>query len=177
MVRLPRSGAAVHALDDYSAAPRTPASELTAPSGPASDRATAAAETGTFELVPERGAEPGTCTVGLRPAAGGARTTVDLGQAVRGHRYAYRAPEGDHVPGDGDVRVLDAGAVLAAPGLVWEATGTWAVSAGHDPAIVLALLGKLYPENVVLVPGGSWGALDGVGKDGTATFLVLDAAA
>ena len=164
---------AVPALGDYYAAARTPAAELASPSGAAVDQAGSTAEGGSFALVPTPAAEPGTCTVGLRPAAGAA---VDLGQAVRGHRYAYRAAAGDRTAGDEGVQVLDARAVLAAPGLVWAPAGTWAVSAGHDPAIVLALLGKLYPENVVLVPGGGWAALDGVGKDGTATFLVLDAA-
>ncbi len=101
---------------------------------------------------------------------------VDLGQAVRGHRYAYRAPDGEHSARDEGVQMLDARAVLAATGLVWEAGGTWAVSAGHNPTLALALLGKLYPENVVLVPGSTWGDLRGVGKDGTASFLVFDVA-
>lgn len=173
---LPRpdgTSTAVPALDDYYAATRTPAEELTSPRNATVDRAVAPAGGESSALVPTPATQPGTFTVGLRPAAGAA---VDLGQAVRGHRYAYRAATGDHAPDDDGVPVLDAGAVLAAPGLVWATAGTWAVSAGHDPALVLALLGKLYPESVVLVPGGSWGALDGVGKDGTATFLVLDAA-
>ncbi len=95
---------------------------------------------------------------------------------MRGHRYAYRTPDGEHTARDEGVQMLDADAVLAATGLVWEASGTWAVSAGHNPTLALALLGKLYPENVMMVPGSTWGNLHGIGKDGTATFLLLDVA-
>jgi len=176
---LPRPAAdvvatAVYALTDYFAAARTPVSDLAATAAVSAER-TAARGAGLVEVVATPAAGPGTCSFGLHLAAAGG-AVVDLGQAVRGHRYAYRAPDGKHGTNDEGVRVLDAGAVLAAPGLVWEVAGTWAVSAGHDQGLALALLGKLYPENVVLVPGRTWGDLDGVGKDGTATFLVLDAA-
>jgi len=173
----PGTGAAataVYALDDYFAAPRTPASAVSGPAQPQAKEATATSVARAVELVVAPGADPTTSSFGLSVSP--EDIAVDLGQAVRGHRYAYRAPDGEHSARDEGVQMLDARAVLAAPGLVWEAGGTWAVSAGHNPTLALALLGKLYPENVVLVPGSTWGDLRGVGKDGTASFLVLDVA-
>ncbi|WP_405628534.1 hypothetical protein [Streptomyces sp. NBC_01174] len=83
---------------------------------------------------------------------------ADLGQALRGHRFAHReeAAEGTPPPpAAGAARTADVRAVPDAPGLVWTQDGEVAVDAtGQDDLAVLALLGRLYPENVVLRPAG-----------------------
>ncbi|BBH70694.1 hypothetical protein ACTI_73790 [Actinoplanes sp. OR16] len=117
-------------LQDYYAADRTPPSP--------------AAVTGT----PVARVVPGPVSDGVRTAAvevttGDVVARVDLGQALRGHRFASR----DAAAGLADADV-GAWSVLRAPGLV---RGRGVVnSAGLDDRVVLALLGKLYPDGVTL---------------------------
>ncbi|KAL3464797.1 hypothetical protein BJX64DRAFT_297923 [Aspergillus heterothallicus] len=80
---------------------------------------------------------------------GGQSTTVDVGQIARGHRYSYAS--GD--PADIDVPsiVHAAHEVLLQPGsgLVTADGGGFHVIATEDPILALAVLGRIYPENVV----------------------------
>lgn len=99
---------------------------------------------------------------------------VDLGQAVRGHRYAYHADQGS-----GDVlspappaRRLTAGEVLAAPQLVWARRGTFMIDALDNSYVGLALLGKIYPENVMI--SGNPRDQEGAGKKGPARFVIFN---
>ncbi len=167
---------AAYDLDDYFAAPRTPVSALQALPQPRSLTGAQPGQVPSVEVAMTSAGGAGTCSFSLRVATRGQDSTVDLGQAVRGHRYAHRVPDGAHDAEDENVTLLDAGSVLAAPSLVWAETGTWAVDAARHPALALALLGKLYPENVMVAARRSWGALDGVGKEGTATFVIINAA-
>ncbi|KAL5366533.1 hypothetical protein BJX96DRAFT_38120 [Aspergillus floccosus] len=89
--------------------------------------------------------------------------SVDLGQVARGHRYAYQATgagepataaNGKH---DATSTVVhDAASVLLgtahADGLMTAQNGGLHVIPAQNPVVVLALLGKLYPMNVVLLP-------------------------
>ncbi|MEV4350270.1 hypothetical protein AB0J83_37920 [Actinoplanes sp. NPDC049596] len=167
---------------DYFAAPRTLVEELPAPAG---------------KMPP-----PGAARVVPGPARGGVRTarieigmegrgtvSVDLGQALRGHRYAYHqptevslrpatdGPEADRGrPADGEWpsrSKVSAGAALAADGLLWTREGDVAVEAGAvDGLVLLALLGKIYPENVVLRRGAGSAAPVTVGKQGPSRFVI-----
>ncbi|KZF24891.1 hypothetical protein L228DRAFT_265402 [Xylona heveae TC161] len=101
----------------------------------------------------------------------GKRTVVDLGQIARGHRYSYMAlessaadPVGGHGSSERDLNdtstqlkstvVHDAAAVLekSEKGLLTAKAGGIHVIPTVDPIVSLALLGKLYPENVILLP-------------------------
>lgn len=63
--------------------------------------------------------------------------------------------------------------MLAAPGLAWAQDGDWFIdTVEFDDLVRLALLGKLYPENVVLRRAADRGTAITVGKDGPARILV-----
>ncbi|EAW09026.1 uncharacterized protein ACLA_077730 [Aspergillus clavatus NRRL 1] len=87
--------------------------------------------------------------------------SVDLGQVARGHRYAYQAPrasDSESSPNGEDATptvVYDAASVLAtgdADSLVSTEQDGLHVIPVRDPVVALALLGKIYPGNVVLLP-------------------------
>ncbi|NEB13890.1 hypothetical protein G3I32_34510 [Streptomyces coelicoflavus] len=127
-------------VQDYYAAPRTLVEDLppaTTPSGPLSARPVAAP------------AADGTRTARIEVTHDGTTAHVDLGQALRGHRFTRREdPAADGAPG-----TADAWSALRAPGLVWTQSGDVTLDAtGQDDLAVLALLGRLYPENVALRP-------------------------
>ncbi|WP_433697178.1 hypothetical protein [Nocardiopsis sp. CA-288880] len=150
---------------DYYAAPRTPVEDLP-PSDPAPGPLTARTATG----LPV----DGTRTARIEVTGGGATVRVDLGQALRGHRYAHRPDPGagDAHPGTG-TRATAVWSALSAPGLVWTRAGeTTLDAAGQNDLVLLALLGRLYPENVTLRPvGGS--ATRGTGADAGPGRLVV----
>lgn len=98
----------------------------------------------------------------------GTSISVDVGQVCRGHRYAYMAHQSsssvsengsrtiNHEAETPPVIVHDALSVLLQSkeqGLV-TAQGGLHVITTQDPLISLALLGTLYPGNVVLLPKG-----------------------
>lgn len=127
--------------EDYYAAPRTLVEELppaTGTSGPAAGR------------VVSGPAADGTRTAHIEVTRDGTTARVDLGQALRGHRFARLAPTPEAAPA-GEARTADLWDVLRAPGLVWTETGEVTVDAtAQDGLVALALLGRLYPENVAL---------------------------
>ncbi|NGM83845.1 hypothetical protein G5B47_15605 [Paenibacillus sp. 7124] len=108
---------------------------------------------------------------------------VDLGQALRGHRYLYRPqrenPEAEQPDTSGaepgDLPVHEADSILILPGLVTGGVGVHSVAAYGNPLVQWALLGKLYPENVVASEGAAGSALGSAresGKGFGAKFLV-----
>lgn len=136
-------------VEDYYAAPRTLVEDLPATAG-TPERLTGRIVSGL--------AVDGTRTARIEVAHDGTTARADLGQALRGHRFAHREEptEGTPPPPAADAaRTAGVRAVLDAPGLVWTQDGEVAVDAtGQDDLAVLALLGRLYPENVVLRPAG-----------------------
>ncbi|WP_371368143.1 hypothetical protein SRRS_18210 [Sporomusa rhizae] len=82
---------------------------------------------------------------------------IDLGQAFRGHRFMYRpnqCPKSDSglpVTVKSDIKEHRAGDVLALTGLVTDDSGIHFISTGGNHFVQWALLGKLYPENVVVL--------------------------
>ncbi|MFD5874546.1 hypothetical protein [Streptomyces sp. NPDC060322] len=130
---------------DYYTEPRTPAADL--PSGAGEEgRVTGRVVTGP--------AVDGTRTARIEVTLGDRTAHADLGQALRGHRFARPAP----APGTttaGAARTAGLWAVLGAPGLVWTQDDDVTVDAtGQDGLVALALLGRLYPENVFLRSAG-----------------------
>lgn len=85
-------------------------------------------------------------------------TSVDLGQIARGHRYSYPIQNAS----DKEITKFTPGYIVHDPlsilqsensGLLTAQEGGVHVILVKDPVIALALLGKLYPENVVVLPG------------------------
>jgi hypothetical protein len=83
---------------------------------------------------------------------------VDLGQIARGRRYAYQMAKtrASHEvsPSEGwstSARVYSPVAILSQPGLVSSQEPCLHLIPAANPVIGLALLGKLYPENVVML--------------------------
>ncbi len=90
---------------------------------------------------------------------------VDLGQALRGHRYAYCAIGGEpHAPGAGVSRYT-ASQVLTSDCLVDFPPGTHLIDNVPDHT-ALAVLGKIVPHNIVLWDGRDWARAVGSGKAG-----------
>jgi hypothetical protein len=85
-------------------------------------------------------------------------TSVDLGQVARGHRYSYpiqNAPDKEITKYTPEYIVHDPLSILQSEngGLLTAQEGGVHVIPVEDSLIALALPGKLYPENVVLLPG------------------------
>ena len=83
---------------------------------------------------------------------------VDLGQVARGRRYAYVVGRKQGATGDAapkEVKVYSAWKILtdSGPGLVTANEGVHLIQANSNVEL-LALLGKLYPENVVFKKKG-----------------------
>ncbi|MFJ9034732.1 hypothetical protein ACIRQP_41155 [Streptomyces sp. NPDC102274] len=94
----------------------------------------------------------GTRTALIEVTHGGTTARVDLVQAPCGHRFAHRP---DHAacdaPTDDAPRTADLWTTLRTPGLVWTEAGDATLDAtGQYDLVVLALLGRLCPENVPL---------------------------
>jgi hypothetical protein len=130
-------------LADYYVAPRIPAEDLlpaVALSHPLTARIVRAPSSG------------GVRTAGIEVTGDGVAAHVDLGQALRGHRFAYH---GEPADGRGSPNV-EAWSVLRAHGLVWTGNGRIVVDgAGLHDSVVLALLGRLYPEDLALRSSGT----------------------
>lgn len=89
----------------------------------------------------------------------GATALIDVGQITRGRRYAYHVHD---LPAQLEATTLSTTVglskpsllhnpidILTLPGLVTDTDDNWHVIPAVDPVVRLALLGKLYPENVV----------------------------
>jgi hypothetical protein len=153
-----------YAADDYYALARTPV-------GPGADRA--GPRQAVRAHLAGRIEAPHRARVDI--VVGAAR--ADLGQALRGHRFAYRPglePQAVGAPVDrpAQVRWHDAAAILAAPGLVDASDGVHVVGRTGDALADLALLGKIYPENTVLRGGADWDSVLRSGKRYGARFVV-----
>jgi hypothetical protein len=119
----------VSELTDYYAAPRAVLSDLT-PAIPSRDPA----------RIVHGPVQDGRTSARIESAG----WSVDLGQALRGHRYARTSPD---LAG---TLSADASAALAAPGLV-KGSGSIGIT-GLDELSTLAVLGCTYPERVTLHP-------------------------
>ncbi|MFG3134228.1 hypothetical protein ACGFZU_41910 [Streptomyces tendae] len=127
-------------VQDYYAAPRTLVEDLP----PALTTSGSLAARSVTAPVAD-----GTRTARIEVTHDGTTAHVDLGQALRGHRFAHReSPAAADASG-----TADAWSTLRAPGLVWTQSGDVTVDAtAQEDLVVLALLGRLYPENLTLRP-------------------------
>ncbi|WP_098749484.1 hypothetical protein [Paenibacillus sp. EZ-K15] len=110
----------------------------------------------------------------------GREYAVDLGQIFRGHRFLYR-PQGsedfenssDKLPPLSFHQAVD---ILSHSGLVTNTVGVHLIRTGRNELVVWAVLGKLYPENVILLDMADIEELSSAhaaGKGFGAKFLVL----
>lgn len=130
---------------DYDAAPRTPLDQLP-PHTPATAPRTL---TGRVTAGP---VHDGVRTARIAVTHDGTTAHADLGQALRGHRFAHRRTPG---PTGTAPRPVAAWDLLRAPQLVQAGdTGGTVDTTGLDGLTVLALLGRSYPRAVVLRPDG-----------------------
>jgi hypothetical protein len=84
-------------------------------------------------------------------------TSVDIAQAVRGHRYSYRPTPAAVAPaGKESAIVIAARDVLHRDGSGLAQDAEFVVRAGQEPLVCLAPLGPIYPENVIIRIGKSW---------------------
>jgi hypothetical protein len=149
-----------YALADYLAAPR---SLLDA-------TATAPAPSGDARVSFERAGDRG-LVLWLALDAGDRVYRVDLGQSLRGQRYAYRPAAGR---GGVPANVLKHGAqdILSRSGLVTAEGGIHLLPTDGNAILTLALLGKIYPENTVLGEAAPWGTVLSAGKGYGAKFVL-----
>ncbi|QMW46670.1 hypothetical protein G4B11_010125 [Aspergillus flavus] len=101
---------------------------------------------------------------------------VDVGQIARGLRHSYEAREETRDSTTNHTVFLhSASEILIQPGwgLSTAETAGFHVIPVDDPTIALALLGKLYPRNVILLPNDEQlGQTDDVGEDSEAKFVI-----
>ncbi|MNV63868.1 hypothetical protein D3C71_1564860 [compost metagenome] len=111
----------------------------------------------------------------------GEEIEVDLGQVFRGHRFMYnQEPKPETTP---ELKLVDpypyqvhqAGDILSLSGLVTYQSGVHFIAAAENVLIKWALLGKLYPENVILLDRADDAAIaaaDKLGKGYGAKFII-----
>jgi len=129
-------------------------------------------------LLPNAGTDRTTLRFSLKME--GREFTVDLGQLFRGHRFLYRPYGNDNA--EAAVAKRDsfswhlAADILSHSGLVTNTDGIHFIPTGGNELVLWALLGKLYPENVVLLDKGDQEELEVAyvsGKGFGTQFLVL----
>ncbi|MDN5856825.1 MAG: hypothetical protein L0K86_29110, partial [Actinomycetia bacterium] len=161
---------------DYFEAPRT------APGLLATTTGEAALRNATARIV-DSSAESGSRHAAIEVSIGGIDgddtvARIDLGQALRGHRYAYSTAAASETAPRGatewmaDATRLDAAGAVAAQGLVWDDEGDYVLNPGQDGLVALAVLGAIYPENVVLRRASDDVRPSAVGKTGPARFEI-----
>lgn len=103
---------------------------------------------------------------------------VDVGQIARGRRYAYQGQRGNSTQAEGsgfsrECVVHDAATVLARSGGLLTSDDGLHVIPTTNPVLALALLGKIYPENVVMLGASQApGSAEGVGKGFGPKFVI-----
>lgn len=111
----------------------------------------------------------------------GVQVSVDLGQVARGRRYAYQMAETrDNLrapPNPGfstPASLCNPTTILTQPGLVTSQDSGIFLIPAVNPVIGLALLGKLYPDNVVMLGGQQPPAVaEAIGKDYGPKFVLF----
>lgn len=161
-----------YAVDDYYSAPRTDLPQTFA----VHDAVTLSAAL-TAHPAPDTDNDH-TTQLSIHVEADGTRIAdLDVGQALRGHRYSY-LPSG-HAPATGlpsdavgPSAPIGASDLLALNDLVWARSGVAVIDAGQDPLVGLAVLARIFPENVVVWTDEPWPNVLAAGKPGRAKFVV-----
>lgn len=96
---------------------------------------------------------------------------VDLGQALRGLRYAYRPAESGQGTGVGH-RSFSIAQILGSAELTVFEPGDNVIQPGSSRWHTLAALGSVVPENIVLRRGEPWSDVFAAGKSGLPRVIV-----
>ncbi|MFI5436471.1 hypothetical protein ACHMZP_32320 [Rhodococcus baikonurensis] len=93
---------------------------------------------------------------------------VDVGQALRGHRYAYRELESNHEDLGNSTAITRHSArnILQTEGLVEFPPGIHIVDDIPDPRVGFMLCGKILPHNTILRNTEPWSDTSSAGKTG-----------
>jgi hypothetical protein len=149
-----------YGLDDYLAAPRSAIGASAAGGPPTGDGTILAEPVGEGEAI-----------LWLDLSAGARSYRVELGQCLRGQRFAHRPQPGREVA-SGGLETHRVEEILVQPGLVTAPEGKHIVPTGGNALVTLALLGKIYPENVVLGDAAPWNDVLAAGKGYGAKFVL-----
>ena len=149
-----------YGLSDYLAAPRSRIGAVADDAPP----------TGDATIIAEPVVEPD-AILWLELSAGVRSYRVELGQCLRGQRFAYR-PQASKEGTSDRVDTHRAQDILVQPGLVTASDGKHIVPTGGHALVTLALLGKIYPENVVLGEAAPWSDVLAAGKGYGAQFVL-----
>jgi len=160
-----------YALQDYYAAPRQALD-----AGSSKPPASAHGEAGRIRIESD---DPDDTRLSLELVVDGHHCAVDLGQVLRGARFLYSAPQtpGHDPRAEQPVQWHSPAALLASstpitPALVTADSGVHALAG--DELTALALLGRIYPENIVLGRGEPLGTLRTAGKGFGPIFMIGD---
>jgi len=106
----------------------------------------------------------------LQLLSGSTAYAIDVGQITRGYRYMYRPDSGtEDIEGNGGPDHStwiqhSAADLLKLQGLAAFGDGVHYTSAGGNPLVLLALLGKLHPQNIVFLESGWTGSNNEVAR-------------
>lgn len=149
-----------YGFSDYLAAPRSRI-------GSGADDAP---PTGDATIIAEPVGE-GDAILWLDLSAGVRSYRVELGQCLRGQRFAYR-PEAGKARTSADAQIHRVEEILVQPGLVTASDGTHLVPTAGNALVTLALLGKIFPENTVLAEAAPLNDVMAAGKKYGAKFVL-----
>ena len=137
--------------------------------------------------APKQNGKHASCQLNLQlEFKDGTCAAVDLGQIARGRRYAYQASASSTHSSNGttpdSVRGLSKASALHSAFSILTASGSALITSRHggihvipaqESIVALALLGKLYPENVILLSEGEEAvAAEKVGKGFEPRFVI-----
>ncbi len=107
---------------------------------------------------------------------------VDLGQALRGHRFSYRPSVEEYAirfgeGADNTAVFHDIAELFSLPAIATAEQGTHVIQQSTDPLVDLAVLGKIYPENTIVQGSASWEDVQRSGKQYGYRFVLQRRAA
>jgi hypothetical protein len=108
-----------------------------------------------FEVQSSETTSPSVAQLNLRLSfENGQHAIVDVGQVARGHRYSYEAGESGELDVPSIVHTAHDVLLASGSGLVTADKGGFHVISADERILASAVLGKLYPENVVRLSKG-----------------------
>lgn len=143
-----------------------------------SDSVSAVIQSASLGLVPSAESNPVRQLELRLELTNGKCVGVDVGQIARGHRYAYQALKGNEADLPAQSAVVHSALDVLLHherGLITAKQGGVHVIPTKEPIVALAVLGKLYPENVVLLPeDGRLCQTTNAGKGFEPKFIIWD---
>lgn len=154
-----------YAESDYLAQPRSEILTRSLPTPPAAGR------------IEGRRTPNGDTLLDIIVTIGGQEFRVDLGQALRSHRFSYRPAVERHVvrlDKRASEAVVEHGLLdlFSLPEIATAEADVHVLTLTTDPLVDLAILGKIYPENTVIQGAAPWDEVKRSGKNYGAKFVL-----